>query len=237
MFVSRPPAKGVTIKVAMGDRGPWPPENFKISTHFMLWEAVSQTNNCWSPKVKSVGPPNFWQPQNFGAGYATGYQWCHRSQNQYLYSPLCRTWPSPTYCMRWSKCFQLFFLLSCNFAVACSQRSCSNSRLSKKENKKRTWQQHITRMLTHSKQYLCMNMCQYPNSDIKTEVKICYFVSKAKYLSWYFQNWYLKLVEHDSAFAPITAQCVFSKSRSFCKNQKHWTNEKHRKIQKNCALS
>ena len=46
------------IGVARGGRGPWPHKIFGIShSHFVLWEAVSQTKYCCSPKIKRFGPP------------------------------------------------------------------------------------------------------------------------------------------------------------------------------------
>jgi len=47
-------------------RRPCPPLIFSTSSHFMLWEAVSQTKYCCSPKIKTFPPPKFW------AGYTTG---------------------------------------------------------------------------------------------------------------------------------------------------------------------
>jgi len=47
-------------------QGPCPPI-FSISSHFMLWEAVSQTKDFYLPKVKSFGPPHIFYPlQNLG---------------------------------------------------------------------------------------------------------------------------------------------------------------------------
>jgi len=37
-------------------RGPWPLQIFRISSHFVLSEAVSQTKYCCSPKIKHFDP-------------------------------------------------------------------------------------------------------------------------------------------------------------------------------------
>jgi len=38
-------------------QGAMPPKIFSIPSHFVLWEAVPQTNYCFSPKIKNCGPP------------------------------------------------------------------------------------------------------------------------------------------------------------------------------------
>jgi len=62
-----------TIGVARrGPRGRWPPRIFRIHSDFVLWEAVSQTKYCYSPKIKYFDPPQiFLSSTNFWAGYAT----------------------------------------------------------------------------------------------------------------------------------------------------------------------
>jgi len=50
-----------------GEPGAMPPHIFSISSHFVLWEAASQTKYCCSPKIKNFVPPKFFGPlQNFG---------------------------------------------------------------------------------------------------------------------------------------------------------------------------
>jgi len=49
-------------------RGPWPFQIFRISSHFVLQEAVSQTKYCCSPKIKHFDPPKI-----LWAGHATAH--------------------------------------------------------------------------------------------------------------------------------------------------------------------
>jgi len=49
--------------VTRGPRGPCH-QIFRISSHFVLWQAVSQTKYCCSPKIKHLGPSKI--PPNFG---------------------------------------------------------------------------------------------------------------------------------------------------------------------------
>jgi len=40
-----------------GPRGPCPPAIFKISGHFVLWEALSKKKYCCSPKTRNIALP------------------------------------------------------------------------------------------------------------------------------------------------------------------------------------
>jgi len=44
---------------AKGAQGPWPPQIFSIYSHFVLREAVYQTKECYSPKIKHFAHPSF----------------------------------------------------------------------------------------------------------------------------------------------------------------------------------
>ena len=56
-----------------GQTGPFPPKNFRMCRHFVLWEAVSYTRYCCSPKIK-----NFVPPKTLWAGCATDWHACCR---------------------------------------------------------------------------------------------------------------------------------------------------------------
>jgi len=52
--------------------GAMAPYMFRSCSHFVLWDAVSQTKPCYSPKIKHfVLPKLFWALPKFWAGYAT----------------------------------------------------------------------------------------------------------------------------------------------------------------------
>ena len=49
-----------------------------VSSYFVLWEAVSQTKYCCSPKIKRfVSPHNFFNPQKFWADYTCSATLCY----------------------------------------------------------------------------------------------------------------------------------------------------------------
>ena len=39
-----------------GGKGAMPPKHFRTYSHFVLWEAFFQTNQCYSPKIKYFSP-------------------------------------------------------------------------------------------------------------------------------------------------------------------------------------
>jgi len=55
------------IGVARVTNGVHDPQIYRISNHFVLWEAVSQTKYCCSPKIKRFCPlPSCLHTKNFG---------------------------------------------------------------------------------------------------------------------------------------------------------------------------
>ena len=90
----------VTWDVRPGEgRGACPLANFWHICHFALWEVVSQTKPCWSPKIKHF-------PPKFSVGYATvsGPQKC-------LESPAVNQWFSNGGMQRRSKGCTNFFVM------------------------------------------------------------------------------------------------------------------------------